>query len=417
MLLLTCFQRSTAFLDPDVVVVLLSHLDKSKVPNLDTLPPTAAFTDADDGNVTFHSQVVERAKTVLWGFKEVFWEGRCLDRDGKQHFTPVLLSSWFGVYRWIEYFFQAVIDMDLGDERFKLSFIQGSIHIFEGFSLIEEVHNVLANTPGAMKLLTQLWLLHQRFPLAKQFPNVILTNVLRGRKHHLDEMLEAVDGDAILLIEEILEPYRRFQTSPSAVLEDRVLAQIPVFHLFSERPKHKLCRELLINNGVRELIKAYLQCATNPFSKKSQGFIAHAPTVCFSFFGELWRSSPGHAWVIQAFKAGLLEMFVRSWAFVPLLSAEGKESVNEGFLDFVMKYLVILPVLQAASAAILEVQSKLDMETRTRLAPSPSGDAWRKFENLVKDLERTADGLIDSRLVKYQLICDFVSLSLADLRH
>lgn len=409
-LLLERFQSSPALLTPNVVKVLFSHLHASKVPSFDSSPPSSTFTGTEAEVVIFHSQNIERARTVLWGFKD--FDKICFTLGvGCRALTPVLLSSWFGVYRWIEYFFQAIIEEDLGDDNFKLSFVEASIHLFAFFSYFDGIPDLLAETPGAMKLLTQLWLQHHKYPKSNPYASTILLTYIRTEKKHygIDEMTDAFDGSATALVKEILEPYRHFQSSPSAILEDRILSMLPIFNHFVERPKHKLCRELLINNGVRELIQSYLRCVTNPISSQSHKYIVQAPGVCFEFFGELWRCTPGYAWVVQAFRAGLLELFVRCWAFLSPLCDGDNETVNDGFLDFSMRYLAVLPVLQAASTAIREVNRNLDMETRIKLAPPKSADAWCKFESSVKDLERTAESLIESRLEKYESICDFVS--------
>lgn len=387
------------------------HLDASNVPSFDSPPTSAASTDLGDGPVTFQSQEIECASTVIWGFKKVFYDNRCFDlAGGCRKFSPILMSSWFGVYRWIEYFYQTIIEFDLGNDDFKLSFVDGSIHLFAFFSWIDNVRDVLAETPGAMRLLTRLWLRHHKLPKANPYETTILMNVIReGNKRDIDEMAETLEGGALELVQEIIEPYRQFLASPSGILEDRILSLLPIFGHFSVRPKNSLCRELLINNGVRELVRSYLRCVTNPMSSRSHKYIVHASTVVFKFFGELWRSTPGYTWVVQAFKAGLLELFMHCWGFLPILTGDYAEIILDGFLDFSMRYLAVLPVLQTALAAIREVRGKLDTETRMKLAPLKVATAWRKFEDTVNDLERIAGNLTDYRLEKYESICDFVS--------
>lgn len=61
-----------------------------------------------------------------------------------------------------------------------------------------------------------------------------------------------------------------------------------------------------------------------------------------------------------------------------------------------------------SSAGIREVYGKLDMETRKKRAPPQSAEAWRKFESFVRELEGMAEGLMETRLGKYQLNCDIV---------
>ncbi|KLO15018.1 hypothetical protein SCHPADRAFT_996134 [Schizopora paradoxa] len=403
------FPHSLSLLKPNVVKVLFSHLDASKVPSFDFLPPSTAYTEIGDGAVTFLSQDIERARTVIWGFKDVYYGEECFDlAGGWQSFAPVLLSSWFGIYRWIEYFFQAVIEMDLGDDDFKLSFIEGSIHLFVFFSWIDEVHDFLARTSGAMTLLTKIWLQHHRFPKADPLDSLTLMNLIRpSKKREINEMAEAVDGGALALVQEILEPFREFLSSPSSILECRILSLLPVFTIYACRPRNALCRELLMNNGVRELIKSYLHCITNPMSFKGRVCIVEAPGDIFEFFGELWKSTPGHTWVVQAFRSGLLELFIRCWDFFPAMDEDINEEVTDGFLEFSMRYLVVLPVLQAASAAIREVHDKLDTKTRIALAPPRVSNAWRKFEYTVNDLLQIGGNLIEFRLEKFASICDF----------
>lgn len=402
------FQISVDLLTAEVVEALLSHLDESKLPGFHSDPLPSATASASDGALiqrTSPSVNVLRAQTIILGFEDGF-ENIAELRQRHREIDPILIARWNGVHKWMWYFLGMVVG---GQSHSNDSLIESLVNFISFYKWLDGAHELIDGTPGALKLVTLLWLQHRNLTTLRPSGCILLSTFIGRRitkKRSFDEILDAVDGEAAIIVDALLEPYRLFLSTPTPFLQARVATTVDFFYLLTYRPKHILCRQLLEKNAIPLVIRSILYCIEYPSLMVDLRGVIFA---VFHFLGRLAYCTPGETWAIQAFRAGLPELFIKCWPiFARMENEEHVEKLSRAFAYVSCKYLCNLQVVQAAGGALFKAIRNVNLDS-IGVQAQCIGAAWCIFHHFVDTRLSIAENMDACGIRMNRQICDVVS--------
>ncbi|KLO09338.1 hypothetical protein SCHPADRAFT_571574 [Schizopora paradoxa] len=277
------------------------------------------------------------------------------------------------------------------------------------------VRQVVDDTPGVLKLTTLLWLQHQKLSTLRPSGCMLMSSFIGERivkKRSFDEILDAVDGDPVVIIEALLEPFRQFLEKPTSSSEGRAIASIIFLYQLTRRPKHILCRRLLQKNAVPLVLSFLLKWIQNPLLQSSDK--RSVVSDSFKFFDGLAYCAPGVTWVIQAFRAGLLEFYVRTWPIIADMPRKDIDLLLHCFTCVSMRYLHDLQVVETARDALakdlnvqgVDVDWHAEDDDQQPEYQTPLGTLIM-FRDLLQKRVNVAEDIPYGTIRKNCQICDF----------
>ncbi|KLO13747.1 hypothetical protein SCHPADRAFT_344691 [Schizopora paradoxa] len=268
--------------------------------------------------------------------------------------------------------------------------------VFNAFLGVQKAYsaNLVTETPGAVRLATQLWIREgldgSKLMQPKSLTKVALLvfQVVLGDKptsKALDEVIEGADAEGEPVskrLPSLLQSYMRFTLDFGGDLANVTEVIEALVRMTSSNHSHPVSQAFVSQGMVPFVVKLITSLdATLPHERSLENapllnpmFFHGFQYICNSFYAS---ASVQH--VVQAIDAGFLEVFVAWGIALPSLTAKEHDHVLHLFSDSLIPLLVYLPVLSASERALKRIDEQSTTQEPFHKSTEKAKDMWLKF--------------------------------------
>ncbi|KLO07114.1 hypothetical protein SCHPADRAFT_894918 [Schizopora paradoxa] len=377
------------FIVTEVFGAFLEHLKASKVPPIETLPNSFSL-EADD---SFRDPIIERALQGLIGLaNSAPFKALVEKRAG---IGELLVDRWPDVLSWMWYFFIACFEKNLAHESFKKNMLRALCLTFAVGCHRDNCTNAIADIPGSIRLATLLCMLDTKnsymSPDDTYLGAVTMSCFIQVKTEApvLDEMLEAVGGNAEFFVDTIIARLEHALDTPKMI--DKAVAIYATFLILLDIfPDHPLTVTLqpknptiILTNALHLLLDTLSRASSGRFDPESAPRLRHCITTVLSYFHKVMLENPDrikHA--MQALQAGIMIVLIDfapiAFTFQPIY----RDSMV-GVLGQLTWLTTHLPVARQASAELEKLERSCSVQTRFNASTLDVRNAWVTFYDAI----------------------------------
>ncbi|KAF7427888.1 hypothetical protein PC9H_007105 [Pleurotus ostreatus] len=332
--------------------------------------------------------------------------------------SDAIIRAWPGVFKWSVFFFSVDIQRP-GVEQDAKFFMQDLIAAtWFTFTRVDRIAAIMAETPGAIELMTELFFLEGSIPQMSivNHPNAAAT--LDSMLHEaedvwgtLDRVVATANGDAERIARVALSRLRTAVNGPG--FETPIGgAALNLMCRLCRRRGHPLLYAFLHHNAIATVTKVAASAARSYMKTGNDGVIP-ALVGSFGFVANCLESTDGFTWVTIAMQSGLIQAFLEVSILLPTLPVEcDRDMILAIFKVILPRYLIYRSVIQAVDGAMQKVESN---PASKWVSQTPAKDVWHNFKRVAFERRALVANLTDT---KHKAItsCDNSKCQKADFR-
>ncbi|KLO07116.1 hypothetical protein SCHPADRAFT_945549 [Schizopora paradoxa] len=374
------------FIVPEVFGAFLGHLEASKVPPIET----SFSLGADDH---FRDPVIERAFQSLLGLANSAPFQALFER--RAEIGELLVARWPDVLSWMWYFFIACFERNLADRSFKKNMLRVLCTTFAVGCHRDNCTKAIADVPGSIRLATLLCMLDTKSsfmsPDDTYLGAVTMTYFIQVKIEAsvLDEMLEAVGGNAEFFVDTMIARLQHALDTPKII--DKAVAIYATFLILLDIfPDHPLAISLqtknptiILTKALHPLLDTLIQASSGRFDPDAAPRLRHSITTILSYFHRIMLENPDRIKrAMQTLQAGIMAILID---FAPI--AFTFQPIDRDTLVQVLGQLTWLtthlPVARQASAELEKLESSCSVQTRFNASTLDVRNAWVTFYDAI----------------------------------
>ncbi|KAF4599144.1 hypothetical protein EYR40_006234 [Pleurotus pulmonarius] len=393
-------QEGERLLGHGILDVFFMHLRPERTPTEATVPNRL-------------TPVAEMAFLALMGIVKAAH----LLHDPSPH-SDAIIRAWPGVFKWSAFFFSVDIQRP-GVEQDAKFFMQDLIAAtWYTFTRVDRIAVIMAATPGAIELITELFFLEGSIPQMSivNHPNAAAT--LDSMLHEaedvsgtLDRVVATANGDAERIARVTLSRLRIAVNGPGFETTIGGVA-LNLMCRLCRRRGHPLLYAFLHHNAIAAATKVAASSA-RAYMKTGNDGVIPALISSFGFVANCLESTDGFTWVTVAMQSGLIQAFLEVSILLPTLPMDcDRDMILAIFKVIVPKYLIYRSVVQAVDGAMRKVESN---PASKWVSQTPAKDVWHNFKRVALERRALVANLTDT---KHKAItsCDNSKCQKADFR-
>ncbi|KLO13731.1 hypothetical protein SCHPADRAFT_350635 [Schizopora paradoxa] len=384
------------FIKPKIFEAFLENLQASKMPPIESLPISFALKE---GEYSFRDPKVGSAFHALRGLANAYKFSNLI--QSKSEFGELLVARWLDVLNWMWYFYIASFERSLVDKTLKMDMFNHLCRVFSVGCLRRECALAIAKIPGSIRLATLICMLDAECDFLKKADmnqgtysllyllEVSSSSPLADNISPLDEVLEAVSGDAKLFIDTLLSRIEDALPSPE-LAEQTMGSYLNLFVLLPDHLKHPLSTALharnpiaFLTNVLHRLLDILTEAGSGRFGPGLARRVRHLMATLFYHISEdASRGQNRIAKALQALQAGIMTVLIDC---APLAFAfEAYDRVR--IVDFLKKltWLTIhIPIARQASAELEKLERTCSVQARFNASTLDVRNAWVTFYDAI----------------------------------
>ncbi|KLO13749.1 hypothetical protein SCHPADRAFT_997073 [Schizopora paradoxa] len=339
----------------------------------------------------------------------------------------LMKTSWSDVFRWMEFLYASYSSKKpsaLGNDDKELlpHLMMGSLLTFLAVQKEISPHFV-TQTPGAIRMATQLWMREALVPVNSAQPKslssikegTLLIYLALGRdptSQVLDEVVEGANTAGLGLSMPAAWQARftsSFEAGGELGRDTGMLAEVLTRLTILEFP-HPLQEDFLSHGTIPFIMDCLSATAARAFpdgrslDPEIVDHILPAILPGFRFICCVFHVAFDVQWLLQAIDAGFLDLFVKCTPMFPVFDKQVKEVLLALFVESLMPSLIHLPVVLACADALKRLEDQNSTDSIQRSTPEVKR-AWRLLvETVAKRLKISLASA--SQPFRRQFICD-----------